>query len=209
MDQEAAAGAHPLVEQLRAENAALRREVERLLAFQTLAHYDEVTGLCNRRRFEECLALEWKRAFRYRDNLALILIDLDDFKLINDTAGHAAGDAVLALVGRVMMERCRDCDLSFRVGGDEFAYLLPSTDRPGAAVLMRRFRSRLAELEGGLGLPAGLRVGLSCGVATNDVADSPATLVASADREMYANKRAGKASSISQIRLAYADAPRY
>lgn len=184
-----------LIEQLQAENEALREQVERLSTYRKLAYHDELTGLFNRRHFEERLAEEWSRAARYEGTLTLILIDLDDFKAINDTAGHAVGDAVLALIGRVMTDNCRDCDLAYRLGGDEFAYLLPNTDAVGAEVLIERIYEAIAEHEASLDLPAGLHVALSCGVATSGETTNPRSLVSSADQEMYANKRTRKSAA--------------
>lgn len=194
-NQDSMAACLAVIQQLRDENASLRQQVDRLSTFRTLAFHDELTGLFNRRSFEERLGEEWCRVARYDDTLTLILIDLDDFKLINDTAGHAAGDAVLALIGRVMTDTCRDCDIPYRLGGDEFAYLLPSTDREGAEALIERVYEAVAAREGELNLPAGLRVKLSCGVATHDEARTPSALVNCADQEMYANKRTRKSAA--------------
>lgn len=184
-----------LIQQLQAENESLRQRVDQLSTYQKLAYHDELTGLFNRRHFEERLAEEWSRAARYEGTLTLILIDLDDFKLINDTAGHAVGDAVLGLIGRVMTETCRDCDLAYRLGGDEFAYLLPNTDEAGAEALIDRIYAAVSELEGELELPSGLHVELSCGVATSHEARTARSLVNSADQEMYANKRTRKSAA--------------
>ena len=101
---------------------------------------DSLTGLGNRWTFDEELALEWRRAERVGDPLALILADIDDFKAINDTHGHRAGDEVLRVVGRVLSENVRQVDLAARYGGEEFAVIVPETDLEGAAQLAERLR---------------------------------------------------------------------
>ncbi len=194
-NREPIAAAMDLIERLRSENESLRQQVDHLSTFRTLAYHDELTGLFNRRAFEERLAEEWCRVSRYDGQLTLILIDLDDFKAINDTMGHATGDAVLALIGRVMTDTCRDCDIPYRLGGDEFAYLLPNTDREGADALVERVYEAVEAHQAELGLRAGLSVKLSCGVATCNEARTPTSLVNCADQEMYANKRQRKSAA--------------
>jgi PleD family two-component response regulator len=99
--------ARQLVERLQAENRALRQEVDRLSVYRHLAFRDDLTGLYNRRHFTERMAQEWSRASRYDEPLALVLMDLDSFKQINDTTGHATGDYALSFVGRHMTAQCR------------------------------------------------------------------------------------------------------
>ena len=94
-------------------------------------------------RFDEELALEWRRAHRVGDSLAFILLDLDDFKQVNDTHGHQAGDAVLRAVGEVLLGGVRQVDLAGRYGGEEFALILPETDLKGALRLAERLRVAL------------------------------------------------------------------
>ena len=101
---------------------------------------DSLTGLGNRWTFDEELALEWRRAERVGDPLALILADIDDFKAINDTHGHQVGDKVLRVVGRVLSENVRQVDLAARYGGEEFAVIVPETDLEGAVQLAERLR---------------------------------------------------------------------
>ncbi len=172
------------------ENEQLRAEVARLMKFERLAYRDCLTEAHNRRYFNERLAEEWSRAGRYGEAFCVVIIDLDGFKAINDTAGHATGDAVLQLVADVLREACRDCDVVCRIGGDEFAYILPETTAAGARYLMRRVRELIAGSTEAPNLPAGLEVALSFGVAEHSEASSLHGLIAQADAAMYAHKRA-------------------
>ena len=104
---------------------------------------DGLTGLANRRSFDDELALEWRRAERIDDSLALVLIDLDNFKSINDRLGHQAGDAVLRRVAAILDSGARQVDLAARYGGEEFAMLAPETDLVGATKLADRLRADL------------------------------------------------------------------
>ena len=118
------------------ENARLHRVVEQQ------AITDELTGLANRRQFYEVLGREFERAHRFGTPLSLILLDIDDFKRINDDhpMKHLAGDAVLRTVAQAIAGHIRDIDLAARYGGEEFAVLLPQTDREGAVNLAERLR---------------------------------------------------------------------
>ncbi|HEX3328807.1 MAG TPA: sensor domain-containing diguanylate cyclase, partial [Gaiellales bacterium] len=120
------------------ENARLHRVVERQ------AVTDALTGLANRRQFYEVLGREYERAQRFGQPVSLILLDIDDFKLINDSRGHLAGDAVLHSVAATLGEVIREIDLAARYGGEEFAVLLPQTGPDGAANLAERLRSEIA-----------------------------------------------------------------
>ena len=153
---------------------------------------DGLTGLANRRSFDDELALEWRRAERVGDSLALLLIDLDDFKSINDGHGHQAGDAVLRRVGAILDSGARQVDLAARYGGEEFALLAPETDVVGATKLAERLRVDLeaATVE----LPNGSEVSVtaSFGVAVKGGLERAEQLVASADEALYEAKRNGK-----------------
>jgi diguanylate cyclase (GGDEF)-like protein len=153
---------------------------------------DSLTGLANRRSFDEELALEWRRAHRIGDSLALVLLDLDDFKQVNDTHGHPAGDAVLRAVGEVLGAGVRQIDLAARYGGEEFVVLVPETDVQGATQLAKRLR--LAVSKARTELPNGrvLKVTASFGVAAKGELTSAEQLIAAADEALYEAKRAGK-----------------
>jgi diguanylate cyclase (GGDEF)-like protein len=151
---------------------------------------DGLTGLANRRSFDAGLALEWRRADG--DSLALVLVDLDDFKSINDKLGHQAGDAVLRRVAVILDSGARQGDLAARYGGEEFALLAPETDLAGATKLAERLR---ADLEAAtIELPDGGELGVtaSFGVAVKGELERAEQLVAAADEALYEAKRNGK-----------------
>ncbi|HET8759339.1 MAG TPA: diguanylate cyclase [Solirubrobacteraceae bacterium] len=162
---------------------------------QKQAVTDELTGLFNHRRFQEVISAEVERARRYGQEMGLIMLDIDNFKQVNDTYGHLQGDFVLREVARVLRQSSREIDEPARYGGEEMAVALPQTDLEGAYQFAERVRHAVEELE--LPLPSGdgtLKVTASFGVAslaTADHADKDA-LVAAADRALYEAKRTGK-----------------
>ena len=153
---------------------------------------DELTGLANRRRFMEVLDLELKRSDRFRSPLALVLADLDDFKLVNDRFGHQTGDDVLRALSRVLRASLRDVDLPARLGGEEFAVLLPETDTTGAEGLAERLRAELEALELQAPGAQAFRVTASFGVAVYPEAGTGDDLLTLADTALYAAKADGK-----------------
>ena len=162
---------------------------------EALSLEDDLTGIANRRSFERALTDEWNRARRHEQPLALILLDLDHFKDLNDRRGHPAGDDCLRRVGGFLNETVRRSgEVVARYGGEEFAILLPGVDGDGAI----RFAETLREGIEKLGIPYGngaqRRVTASCGVAALTPAiDMPSDhLVAQADRALYAAKHSGR-----------------
>ena len=153
---------------------------------------DSLTGLGNRWTFDEELALEWRRAERVGDPLALILLDIDNFKTINDTQGHQAGDEVLRKVGQVLAARVRQVDLAARYGGEEFAVIVPETDLEGAIDLAGRLRKALEGEEIELQNGTRLSVTASFGAAVKGELPSGEKLVAAADKALYEAKHSGK-----------------
>lgn len=151
--------------------------------FQNLienATQDALTGLPNRREFDRLFTRELERSSRYGEIFSLAIIDLDQFKELNDTRGHAAGDKLLCQAGETIQEACRASDVPGRIGGDEFALLLPETNQFEAAALCERLRAEIETLA---------NVSLSWGVAeypTHGVTAS--TLSRAADAAMYASK---------------------
>ncbi len=160
---------------------------------------DPLTGLWNRRRMSEILPREVDRALRFDHQLSLLIFDVDDFKAINDRAGHPQGDLVLRAVADIVRGRTRSIDVAARYGGDEIALILFETDFEGAAILAERLRTGVREAE----IPArngeATRVTISVGVATlPDAAVDVDALVEAADNALLRAKRAGK----NQIRTA-------
>jgi diguanylate cyclase (GGDEF)-like protein len=159
---------------------------------EELATTDDLTGLANRRRFMEVLKLEVERSRRHGSNLALVMIDIDGFKAINDTYGHAFGDRVLVEVAKMLQGDARVTDLAARYGGDEFMVLMPSTGAEEATIAAERIRKRISERpvsDGKRTLPISVSVGISAAEA--DRTATPDTLIRLADEAMYAAKHAG------------------
>jgi diguanylate cyclase (GGDEF)-like protein/PAS domain S-box-containing protein len=170
-----------------------RRRLEREL--RHLAEHDTLTGLRNRRSFGAALTGELNRERRYGGESALLMIDLDGFKEVNDTLGHAAGDLLLRAVAEQIVERVRDTDLPARLGGDEFAVLLPNTARDGAEVLAIDLVQTLRELRVEVG--GGGRAGITASVGIAVSSELPddrdeETMLAAADLAMYEAKRGGR-----------------
>jgi len=171
------------------ENVDLHRTVQRQ------AVTDELTGLFNHRRFQEVMTAEVERTKRFGHELGLIMLDIDNFKRVNDRFGHLQGDLVLREVARVLRESSREIDEPARYGGEEMAVALPQTGLQGAYEFAERVRRRIEDLELPLLDGSGtLRVTASFGAAalprSADI-DKDA-LVAAADAALYAAKRAGK-----------------
>ncbi len=156
---------------------------------QTAANTDELTALLNRRALEERLSAELARSTRHQLDTTIILLDIDNFKLVNDSGGHAAGDELLRGVGRLLKEQCRQPDVVGRLGGDEFLVMLPMTSPREAMVLVGRVQAGLKALAH---LGQGHTVAVSIGVAAAPRhGTTVSSLMAAADAAMYKAKRAG------------------
>ena len=168
------------------ENAQLFGEVQRL------AITDGLTGTHNRRHFFELAERELNRARRFGQPVSAIMLDLDHFKQVNDTYGHAIGDQVLRTVAERCSEGIRDIDILGRYGGEEFAVILPATGLPGAHNMAERLRRYIDDVP----VPTDkgdLTVTISLGVASNAQDDADvAALLNRADAAMYAAKQAGR-----------------
>ena len=154
-----------------------------------LAETDALTGLYNQRYFHETLRREVLRAQRYERNLALIVFDVDDFKTINDQIGHLAGDRVLAQAADRLREAVRSVDVAARIGGDEFAVILPESSSDDADQLYRRVQSSMRGTTLG---PDADRLRLSAGIAELQHGDTAAGLFERADGALYRAKDLGK-----------------
>ena len=149
---------------------------------------DGLTGLFNHTYFYQQIEFEVKRSIRYGSLVSLMLIDIDDFKLVNDTCGHRAGDRILAAMGKTLMHVARDSDICCRYGGEEFAVILPLTDVHEASAIANRLKLEMAE-----DLPDGRIVTVSIGVAScSKRILTYRDIVERADAALYQVKRSGK-----------------
>jgi diguanylate cyclase (GGDEF)-like protein len=177
---------------LSVENVELHEQVKRQ------AVTDELTGLSNHRRFQAVIDSEIERARRFDQDMALVLLDIDNFKSVNDTYGHPKGDDVLREVARVLKESSRNIDEPARYGGEEMAVALPQTDLEGAVRLAERMRTAIE----GLAIPLAngdgpLKVTASIGVASlPKTAGDKHSLIAAADAALYEAKRTGKNKTV-------------
>ena len=165
------------------------RLVDRL---RRLSLEDPLTGLLNRRAFDAELQREWQRALRGRGAFALLALDLDHFKRVNDAHGHAGGDHVLREVASRLRTTLRVTDVAARTGGEEFVVIVPGADEPAACALAERLRTSIASQP--MALAAGpIRITASVGVAVVSAADADAERpLRRADEALYAAKRAGR-----------------
>ncbi|HKQ30899.1 MAG TPA: GGDEF domain-containing protein, partial [Burkholderiales bacterium] len=162
-----------------------------------MAETDALTGLHNRRKLDQRLREEIQRSQRSHQPLALVLLDLDHFKGINDTYGHSAGDAVLRALATTFRREIRDIDLVARVGGEEFMFLFPDTDPELAQRVAERIRRALTVLTVTVPGEEKLHVTGSFGIACFPLhANNAESLVANADRALYAAKQAGRNRSL-------------
>jgi two-component system cell cycle response regulator len=161
--------------------------------FQEMARTDALTGCYNRRALFERLEREVERVKRYDQGLALLLVDLDNFKDVNDARGHLAGDGVLRQVGELLRREARSVDIVARFGGDEFVLVLPETTQEGAVIFAERLRQRVREhdfAETGASLFVTVSVGVAAmGPAQSETAEG---LISRADRAMYEAKGGGR-----------------
>lgn len=156
-----------------------------------LAMKDALTGIFNRRHFTARLDSEWKRVRRYGRPLSLLLLDIDHFKSINDRYGHDVGDQVIVAIARLCGTTTRDSDVAARIGGEEFAILLPETDLDDARAAAERLRVAVAERP--IASNAGpIAVTVSIGTAPAGQAADPADFMKRTDEALYAAKRGGR-----------------
>jgi diguanylate cyclase (GGDEF)-like protein len=153
---------------------------------------DGLTKVFNKKYFTDYLEKEFAFAARHKGPLALIFLDIDHFKKINDTHGHAAGDQVLVALARCIESQLRSTDVVVRYGGEEFTVLLPDTPVAGGFVSAERLRAAIAAMTEREGLPPGLRITASIGVAAITSGDDGAQLIPRADAALYQAKRGGR-----------------
>jgi diguanylate cyclase (GGDEF)-like protein len=161
-------------------------------AFERQAREDALTGLPNRRAFDEALARDFARSQRSHHPLCLVVLDIDHFKEVNDRHSHSVGDVVLVEVARLLASACRDSDMPARTGGEEFALLLNDTRLDEAAQVCARLRGLFHDHPDWAGIP-GLTVTFSAGLVELDAADrTPMLLYQRADRALYRAKSEGR-----------------
>ncbi|MBT3878079.1 MAG: diguanylate cyclase [Candidatus Scalindua sp.] len=174
------------------ERASLRKDVEKAHAkMAEMSTVDELTKLYNRRYFIDALDGEFERANRYEMDMALIMLDLDYFKKVNDTYGHPAGDMVLSDVGGILKKHIRRSDLACRYGGEEFAVILPNVSKESIYSAYERFREMVSKQtfksESKL-----FHITVSVGIAFSNDAESANDLLAHADQALYQAKESGR-----------------
>lgn len=173
----------------RAEIAALRRQLDEL---RHSASLDPLTRIGNRRMLDEALPREMRAAAGSEAPLCLALADIDRFKALNDSAGHAAGDGALRLFARTLRQNLKGRDVAVRFGGDEFALLLPRTPLAAARTLLDQIRTAFTEAMAGEAQLCAHPVTVSFGLAEHDGAESAHQLIRRADTLLYLAKAAGR-----------------
>ena len=155
-----------------------------------------MTGLANHSKCKEYLETEWERAERQGKPLAFAMIDIDEFKGVNDTYGHWTGDMVITSLAKVLRQRLRKTDIVGRYGGEEFVVILPETDGPTAFAILDKIRDRFSRIHHASG-DVGFFVTFSCGIATYPAAGDQARLTTAADEALYEAKRSGRNRVVS------------
>jgi diguanylate cyclase (GGDEF)-like protein len=185
------------------EHRELKERAREREFYRELSYIDSLTGVYNRRYFDEILSIEIQRAIRDKTSLVLTMIDIDDFKIYNDHYGHQKGDEALSEMGRILKAACRTSDIVTRYGGEEFAVIFPGVDRNNAMELAARIVSQVRDccfdVEDGP-LPGALTVSIGVASAPED-ADNAEDLVRCSDAAMYEAKKSGK----NRIKLYGAD----
>jgi diguanylate cyclase (GGDEF)-like protein len=176
------------IEQIAATSIPAIENARRYREARQLAETDALTGFFNQRYFHETLRREALRAQRYDRRLALLIIDLDDFKSVNDRIGHLAGDAVLAQIAERLRNEIRSVDIGCRVGGDEFGVIMPESTAEDGSQLFQRMHDAVATMP----VPGGQRVRISAGIAELRHGETAAGLFERADSALYRAKELGK-----------------
>jgi len=188
---------HVRLGQLERRNQLLEAEIERLRVYKDYAYTDALTEIPNRRFYYERLLQEIARARRSSSPLTLALVDLDRFKQINDDVGHRGGDQVLKFFSQFLRVNLRQEDIVCRIGGDEFAIILPDTNADNAAAFFDRIRSKLNQVEISIDGRSSLRLSFSCGLAVFRSEYLPEDLIEEADHSLYSAKAGGRNRVVS------------
>lgn len=179
-----------LSRRMRATNLSVSKNIQLRRRFEQEAKIDTLTGLHNRRWLDDNLSRIIQRHQLAAHPLALLMVDVDDFKVFNDSQGHQAGDAALSRIGRILASNLRPTDLIARFGGEEFVVVLPVTDSSGAYAAAERVRKAVCAQAADL--PDGSVLTVSLGIAQLLGSESEDTLLARADSALYRAKAAGK-----------------
>lgn len=181
------------ISRLERQNVTLKRAIARLQVYRAMAYRDPLTGLWNRRYFEERLKEEFSRSRRagVGRRFSVAIIDINGFKEINDEHGHQAGDALLKWVGEFLVAHLRTHDVACRTGGDEFMLLLPDLSGTDCAAVIARLRDQLTSANKGRAVPVSLSIGAA---SWPEVSESCEKILEVADAAMYEDKRAQKAA---------------
>ena len=164
------------------------KEKSNILEYQ--ASHDKLTGLFNRNKFDEIFAKEIKRTKRYKNELSVIIFDIDNFKMVNDTYGHQIGDEVLKEISKIALDSVREQDITTRWGGEEFFILLPQTNLSGAVIVANKIRT---STQNHIFTEKSLKITASFGVAQFCIEnDDEKTIITRADELLYEAKRSGK-----------------
>ncbi|ROL74626.1 PleD family two-component system response regulator [Pseudomonas vranovensis] len=183
-------------EAYRALRVSQQQLLDTNLVLQRLMNSDGLTGLSNRRHFDEYLELEWRRAMREQAQLSLLMIDVDYFKSFNDTFGHLAGDEALRKVAEAIRASCaRPSDLPARYGGEEFALVLPNTSPGGARLVAEKLRQTVAAMNIAHTMPNAdsvLTVSIGLATLTPGIGSHCRQLISAADKGLYLAKNNGR-----------------
>jgi len=186
---------HHLTEAFEREKKLALELEKRNRDLKILASKDSLTGLYNRQFLNELLEKEWHRSSRYKHPVSFVMIDIDDFKKVNDIYGHMAGDKALKEISKVFTEKLRKNDFVARYGGEEFAFVLPQTDLKGAYKVAVLLKQVVGDLRVSINDGKDILLSVSCGVATaypEKGEDSVDALIHRADEALYDAKRSGK-----------------
>ena len=168
---------------------------EKLKLEESLADTDPLTGLANRRFFQEQLEREYVRIHRYPEALTIVYLDLDNFKYVNDSMGHEAGDELLIIVSQTLSSHIRSSDFAARLGGDEFAVMLPKLEYEAAIPLIKKLQNELLSVMQANNWPVTFSIGA---VTYNEVMESGRDMIKKVDNLMYKVKKSGK-NNISHV----------
>jgi diguanylate cyclase (GGDEF)-like protein len=172
----------------------LKNKQKENLQLEEIAFIDPLTGAVNRRKCEELFALEFKRATRYKRDLSFLMLDIDHFKQVNDTYGHAAGDEVLKHFSSICLKMARHLDVVARIGGEEFAVMLPETNSEGAYEFAERFREKICNSSVTIDNTTTIKYSVSIGISSLDIAcdKDVKTILERADKALYQAKKCGR-----------------